>query len=360
MSPIKTQLSPPQAKGHTSVARLTRFWYVVAQSGDLKAGQHKAIELLGVPLVIFRSGRGEVGALLDRCPHRNVPLSCGKVKGEHLECGYHGWRFDTEGQCQAVPGLEQAEPNKGRKAPGFATLERDGLIWVWGEPDEAPQGEPFALPLSSDARYTTAIRRVEADASVHATIENALDVPHTAFLHKGLFRGAGEPNTIDVVVRRWHDRVEAEYIGEPRPEGVVGRFLSPSGGLVTHFDRFFLPSVAQVEYRIGEENHILVTSLCTPVSDFVTHMYAVISFRMRLPSVLVKPILEPLARSIFAQDARILKRQTEVIHRFGGEQFVSTDLDVLGSHIWRLMTQAERGTLTPTEDPVVKEFQMRV
>ena len=36
------------------------------------------------------------------------------------------------------------------------------------------------------------------------------------------------------------DRVEAEYLGEPRPEGLAARILSPSGGTVVHFDRFFL------------------------------------------------------------------------------------------------------------------------
>jgi hypothetical protein len=218
------------------------------------------------------------------------------------------------------------------------------------------------MPLCNDPRYTTVCRRLEAAASVHATIENALDVPHTAFLHKGLFRGTGKPNKIKVIIRRWSDRVEAQYIGEPRPEGVVGRLLSPSGGMVEHFDRFFLPSVAQVEYSIGEENHIVVNTLCTPISDFKTQLYAVINYRLRIPNIIVKPLLEPLAKSIFAQDARILKRQTETIDRFGGEQFVSTDLDALGPHIWRLMTQAQRGTQEKDGEggPFVKEIEMVV
>src|SRR5262249_24442280 len=144
-------------------------------------------------------------------------------------------------------------------------------------------------------------------------------------------------------------RVVAEYIGEPRPPGVVGRLLSPSGGTVTHFDRFILPSVAEVEYAIGTENHILVASVMTPVSDFVTRIFALVSFRLRVPGALIKPFLHPIALAIFKQDAKVLKMQTESIRRFGGEQFASTEIDVLGRHIWRLLKGAERSEVLGQE-----------
>ena len=185
---------------------------------------------------------------------------------------------------------------------------------------------------------------------MYSTIENALDVPHTAFLHRGLFRSESRGIEITAKVRRTRDRVEAEYIGEPRPPGLIAKILSPSGGMVTHFDRFLLPSIAQVEYRIGTENHLLVDSVMTPVTDFVTKIYAVVSFKMRLPGWLVKPFVKPLALRVFKQDAMILQRQTDLIRTFGGEQFASTDIDVLGRHIWRLLKQHERGDAGGEED----------
>ena len=123
----------------------------------------------------------------------------------------------------------------------------------------------------------------------------------------------------------------------------MGRVLSPSGGEVQHWDRFILPSIAQVEYRIGSENHFLVDSVMTPISDYLTRIFAVVSFRSRLPGWLIKPFVKPLALKVFQQDAVVLARQTETIQRFGGEQFASTDVDVLGKHIWRLMRTQERG-----------------
>jgi phenylpropionate dioxygenase-like ring-hydroxylating dioxygenase large terminal subunit len=318
--------------------------------------------LLGIPLVLFRGPGGTVAAFLDRCPHRNVPLSSGQVLPSGLlECCYHGWRFDVTGACRTVPGLPGTGEAKGRRAEAYAVVERDGFVWVHPGAEVHPARSPHPLPLLSDRSYTTVVREVSVRASVHAAVENALDVPHTAYLHKGLFRGRGQPNRIEVEVRRWADRVEAAYRGEPRPPGLAARLLSPSGGVVEHWDRFFLPSVAQVEYRLGSENHVVVTSLHSPVTDFHTRIFAVISFRVRIPGLLLKPLLQPIALRIFRQDADILAAQTDQILAFGGEQFMSTDADVLGREIWRLMNQAQRADAgAPAAEPVVRRLQLEI
>ena len=354
--PLRALLAPPATKGHVSVARMTNQWFIVAMSREL-GDAPIARMLMGTPLVVFRDGDGKPGALLDRCPHRNVPLSLGSVEEGQLQCAYHGWRFDRVGACKLIPSLcgdARTIEAKGRRASSYPALELDGFIWVYATPGEMPESLPYRFPNINARGYTTTRDQVFAESTMHAAIENALDVPHTAFLHKGLFRSKNRGIEITAVVKRSHDRVEAEYVGEPRPPGLVARILSPSGGLVTHFDRFILPSIAQVEYRIGTENHFLVTSAMTPESDFFTRIYAVVSFKLRLlPGWLVRPFLRPLALRIFQQDARILKTQTENIQRFGGEQFASTEIDVLGRHIWRLMKAAERGDATrpdPTED----------
>jgi phenylpropionate dioxygenase-like ring-hydroxylating dioxygenase large terminal subunit len=277
-----------------------------------------------------------------------------------LECGYHGWRFDQEGTCKKVPSLCGAQESAGRNAPRLACRAQDRFIWVWGELAGEPEGDPFRFELDGAPGYTTVREHVVANGTMHATIENALDVPHTAFAHAGLFRSDDRVrNRIEVVVRRSHDRVEAEYIGEPRPEGVVGRILSPGGGVVQHWDRFILPSVLQVEYRLGD-THLLVSAVATPESDYVTHLWPVISFKMPIPGWTIVPVLKPLAMRIFKQDADILELQTETIHRFGGEQFVSTEVDVLGPHILRLLRAAERGKIEPGGEPTEKRFEMEV
>lgn len=346
---LEERLVPPQTKAHASVARVPEAWYVVAEARAL-GRKPIPVTLLGVPMVLFRTHSGRPGALLDRCPHRNVPLSAGRVEGEHLVCGYHGWEFDPDGQCRGIPGLvSTAESERGRRAIAWPAVESDGWIWVWASTDVPPTGPPFRFPDLPG--YAEARRTVNAPGTMHATLENALDVPHTAFLHGGLFRTAKKRNQVTAVVRRYHDRAECEYLGEPRPSGLIGRLLSPSGGIVEHWDRFFMPSIAQVEYKIGTETHFIVTSACTPVSDFETRLFALVQFRTRMPGVLLKPLLEPFARTVFAQDRKMLGLQTETIRRFGGEQFESTELDLLGPQIWRLLRDAERRTLVePSPD----------
>ncbi|MEZ5804161.1 MAG: Rieske (2Fe-2S) protein [Rhizobiaceae bacterium] len=61
--------------------------------------------LHGVPLAIFRARDG-FGVLRDRCPHRNVALSEGKVIAGEVVCPYHGWSFGKDGACTGVPGSE--------------------------------------------------------------------------------------------------------------------------------------------------------------------------------------------------------------------------------------------------------------
>lgn len=356
---LDPRLRPPETKGQTSVARVPDDWYVACASEALRDAPLPTT-MLGTPLVLFRDADGNPGALLDRCPHRNVPLSLGRVVGPHLECGYHGWQFDRGGACRAVPGLCGPHEARGRRVQSFATREVDGYVWVYGTPDAEPVREPFRIPHLDDARFTVVRESLEVEGSMHAAIENALDVPHTAFLHGGLFRQDRDRRPIDVVIRRWHDRVEAQYIGEERPTGLVGRILARGDGELFHWDRFILPCIAQVEYQLGEGSHLVVNSMWTPIDDFRTRMFAAITFRLPVPGWTVTPVLKPLAMKIFNQDAVVLARQTETIRQFGGEQFMSTDIDTLGPSILKLLRAAERGDRAPMDAPEEKHIRMLV
>jgi len=71
----------------------------------------------------------------------------------------------------------------------------------------------------------------------------------------------------------------------------------------------------------------------------------------------VRPFLEPVALSIFKQDARVLRAQSETVRAFGGEQYMSTELDLIGPHIWRLLKQAEAGERASDETSVEREVR---
>jgi len=342
--------------------RLPQHWYVACLADDLGTRRPLARTVLGTPMALFRDSDGRAAAVVDRCPHRNTPLSIGKVCDGQLQCAYHGWRFDGSGACRAVPGLvDDVADRRARRVDTFPTAEQDGFVWVHPGGDVA--APPLRFPHVGEAGYTTVRRSLSVEAGLHAALENTLDVPHTAFLHGGLFRGGRPPVDIEVVVRHTADGVEAEYLGEPRPPGLVGRLLAPEGGVVTHVDRFLLPSIAQVEYRLGD-NHLVTTTAFTPGEDGVTDLHVAVTFRLRLPPSLVRAVVTPVANRIFAQDRAILRAQSENMRRFGGEHYASTELDVLGQHILRLLRRSERGE--PEGDgsnggrPADRRFTMRV
>lgn len=344
-----------EGPGTTSAARVLDDWYVACTSREL-GKKPKAVMLFGMPLVVFRTAWG-VGAMLDRCPHRNVPLSAGRVVEDRIECAYHGWQIDRTGKVQHIPCLV-GDVGK-RRVKAFAARELDGHVWVYATPDVEPERGPFRFPHVDDPRYTVVTAQLSLEGTLHAAAENALDVPHTAFLHGGLFRTPDRRAPIDVVIRRTGALAEAEYIGESAPTGVLGRVLAPSGGVVTHFDRFLMPCVTQVEYRLGDDSHLVVNAALTPESDSTTRLYGVATFRipLRVPGRVLGNLLKPLALVVLGQDKKMLRLQAGAIERFGGEHLTSTEVDCLGPHILKLLKDAEANRRAPDDEVV---FERRI
>ena len=328
-------------------------WYIACRSDDL-AEAPIGREVMNMPLALFRDRAGNPHTLFDRCAHRNVPLSTGCVKSDQLMCRYHGWRYSGDGVCRLVPGLAGASEGKARRVRSFKTREQQGFIWVYcGE--DAPQSEPYTFAHLDDTAYRAVRYNTSFDATLHATLENILDVPHTAFLHGGLFRNNQRRQRVLAHIRREAHQVEAAYVGESAPRGVLGSILAPGGGELTHVDRFILPSVAQVDYALGE-SHLLITNVLTPCSDYVTAMHTVVVLKMRHAPRFLARVLMPLAQFVAKQDADVLREQARVIQRMDGEQFVSTDIDTLGPHILRMLRQAARGEAAVT-DPASEATQ---
>ncbi|MCB9664317.1 MAG: aromatic ring-hydroxylating dioxygenase subunit alpha [Alphaproteobacteria bacterium] len=343
----------PEARGLDAINPVMRqAWYIVATSGEVR-GKPLPRRIHDKPLVVWRDGEGKARVFLDRCPHRNVPLSEGAVDGGGLRCGYHGWRFDGTGACVEIPALEGTPDAPARRATALPVVEQQGFVWVWTAPEVEPTCQPFRFACADDPRYTVVRKALRARGSLHATIENALDVPHTAFLHGGLFRRSDTPRKpIRCVIQRWHDRAECHFHGESAPTGLAARLLAPGGGELTHVDRFWLPSITEVEYSMGDDTHLVLNGACTPVTPWETIVFAVVSIRSPMPGWMVRPVVEPIALRIFDQDAVILAQQTDLLHTFGEARFASTEIDVLGAHILRMMRRVERGEhAEPSDQP---------
>lgn len=328
-------------KGH-SVAFPQRWWYPACRSGDL-GRTPLSVELMETPLVVYRDDGGVPRALVDRCPHRNFPLSEGRVT-QHgtLQCGYHGWTFDGGGECVEVPGLLRGSEARAaaRSVPTHEAREQDGFVWIWGERGGRPDKDPFGLPEITGRGSGETVFTVDVDSTLHSALENALDVPHTAFLHAGRFRGS-EPEAIEAIRRPIPDGIETEYLGEPVRMGPL-RLPRRWERTFDHWDRFHLPSIAQVEYRVEGLLRIVNTILHLPMAPLRTRAWFVLRYWSRLPGPVGRAIVRLRGRGILADDVGVLRTQTRNIRRFGGERFTSTDLDIMGNAIWRELRRAEK------------------
>src|SRR5947208_10186817 len=128
-------ISPSTAPRRRSSSRrappsvyLRNSWYVAAWDREVSR-RPLARTYLDEPVVLFRKEDGTPVALQDRCCHRYLPLSRGKLEADRLRCGYHGLLFDADGKCVEIPGQANIPPQA--KVRAFPTQERVGWIWIW-------------------------------------------------------------------------------------------------------------------------------------------------------------------------------------------------------------------------------------
>nr|BAP28550.1 Rieske (2Fe-2S) domain-containing protein [uncultured bacterium] len=159
---------------------LRKFWQPVHLSSTLKAGTAKPITIMGEKFTLYRGETGIAHVVGYRCAHRSTQLSTGWVRGDCIQCIYHGWTFDGDGQCVARPAEEPSGPAKGVAVPAYPTREHLGLIYAYfGE------GEPPAFPPFPDYDVPGVIENYAIDFPCNwfQTYENQIDEVHIAFVH---------------------------------------------------------------------------------------------------------------------------------------------------------------------------------
>lgn len=305
------------------------YWYIVAESRELGRDQVLARQVLDERLVCFRAADGRATVLRDRCLHRNAPLSAGQVRQGLLVCPYHGWTYDGEGRVVAIPALGP-ELRQRHCLPPYAVIEQDGFVYVQLDRTAAAQIRPFAMPHYGEPGWFTLRLQNRFRNNVANCVENFIDIPHTAFVHRRIFRSSTGEKLSARVVRR-NAQVHIEYANERRNLGSYRWFLNPRGLAVSHTDSFHAPNVTSVEYRIGRKV-FLITSQAVPVSEQETLVYTDLTYRFGLFNRLAAPFVRRYGQRIIDQDLQILALQMDSIQRYGRE-FRDTPAD----HIHRLV-----------------------
>lgn len=291
---------------------LRNIWYYAMPSAWLAAGKMAAKTLLGEPVLFARTSAGQVFAIKDICPHRAMPLSCGRFDGKVVECCYHGWTFDQNGTCTHIPwltGHEEIDPTK-IKVATYPVHEAQGNIWIFmGEkPNSVPdasQQQPPVLPGIAEAKPNVAVRKIFPCHIDHGVI-GLMDPAHGPFVHQSWW---------------WRGR-KSIYTKEkafgPSPFGFVMKRHRPSknsgaykilGGTPETEIRFLLPGIRIEHTAIGNQ-HVINLTAVTPVDENTTEITHLIYWTQSWLSLL-KPFLMPFVHGFLEQDRQVVIQQQQ-------------------------------------------------
>jgi phenylpropionate dioxygenase-like ring-hydroxylating dioxygenase large terminal subunit len=176
-------------------------WYVILESRELRRSKPLRVKRFNEMLALWRDENKTACCIEDRCCHRGVSLSCGKIINGKLECPFHGFIYDKSGRVERVPANGKNNPApESMKVKSYETFELYGLIWVWWGDDDKATAEPFFFKELADFSYSS----FKDHWTVHYSraIENQLDVVHLPFVHKSTI-GRGNKTLVNgpVVIR---------------------------------------------------------------------------------------------------------------------------------------------------------------
>lgn len=315
------------------------FWYILAESSELLTSAPLSRELLGEHLVLYRDSTGKPVILPDRCLHRCGKLSKGRVREGTLQCPYHGWVYGAEGKVVEIPS-EGCRPIHNLGLAPYSAVEQQGYIYICLEPHpDFPK--PYTLPHFGSSLWKNYRMQNTFMATVTNCVENFIDVPHTAFVHEGIFRNS-EGHAIDTRIQRNNGVVEIEYLKESNNLGSMSWFLNPSKGKVIHIDRFIMPNITHVIYRFPSGWEYLITSQSIPVRSDETLVYTDITYNFGFWTPFAAWMIKRQAQKAIVQDMEVLQDQQEVIARSGGA-FINMPCDIIHRLISEIREALEQG-----------------
>ena len=172
-------------------------WYVVCSSDEIRRGKKREIKFFDQNIVIWRHRDGHVSALDSKCPHMGASLAVGRVVDNNVECPYHGFQYDENGQCVKTP-LRKA----GAMIPKtlcvrrYSVTERDGWVFLfWGEAGNDLPAPPYFANIGGPLVHAWSTRVWPIGFT--RFIENTVDIAHLGTVHRNTLRWT-IPNTIDV------------------------------------------------------------------------------------------------------------------------------------------------------------------
>lgn len=243
-----------------SVLRAT--WHVVAIANSIKPDHPLKVDLLGETIALWRT-EGTIVAVQDRCPHRGISLSMGKVEcNSRLVCPYHAMAFDAQGRCLRIPAdLRITTFPQMANLHAYSVQEKYGFVWVALDP---PEQEIPAFPeWENTAAISFHCGPYRINTSAPRILENFVDVAHFPFTHSGLLGDPNFPEVSDYTLAVEKGGIIASDIHfyQPNPEG-TGEAKS-----VSYIYKIVRPLVAHFQKGESDDKQFSIFMALTPVTE---------------------------------------------------------------------------------------------
>jgi phenylpropionate dioxygenase-like ring-hydroxylating dioxygenase large terminal subunit len=304
---------------------LRNAWYCAAFGKELEQ-KPLARTILGEPVVLYRTSDGRPVAFEDRCCHRRVPLSAGKIEGCNLRCGYHGLLYEPSGKVIWAPGQDHLP--LGAQVRAYPIVEKHGWVWLWpGEPALAAQTPPPNYDKYDDPNWASYEELLPINGNYFLVVDNLLDLSHLPFLHAATI-GSPEDVSPNLKWERGPDRIKGTR---------VARGLSPSQrnlleGLDFRFDRtqimhFQPPSQVTIDIlsnEFGKEygapddrlnRRIIIYDAIAPETDTSCHYFWAISRDFAIHDRAQTELGLKATQTAFREDKGIIEKQQTLINR---------------------------------------------
>ena len=219
-------------------------WYVAAFARDVTRDLLPRT-ILGQPVVLYRKEDGTAVAVGGRCPHRHYPLGQSCLKGDAIECGYHGIAFGPDGQCTKVP--SQTHVPRSYRIPTYPLAEHGLWMFIWmGDPEAA---DPALLPdlaeigLEGSSLIARPFYSEHVSGRYQLLNDNLLDLTHLAYLHSSSIGTEDNASAAEELTREPGVLRSRRHIRDAAPPPIVPLF---HGEDIERIDRvvgmdFYLP-----------------------------------------------------------------------------------------------------------------------
>jgi len=167
-------------------ARFARGWHCLGLAEAFRDSGPHAVQIFGTKLVVFADSGGRLHVLDAYCRHMGGDLSRGTVKGDAIACPFHDWRWGGDGRCARIPYARRVPP--AARTRSWITLEQNGQLFVWHDPQRNPPPEDVTIPriegaLSAEWSQWTWDSILVDGANCREVIDNVVDMAHFFYIH---------------------------------------------------------------------------------------------------------------------------------------------------------------------------------